>query len=241
MGCGASGHDQNVTTARFQSPDQQEREERRQEILEKYKLSEKDRSRILNYPVFKIPAKYMVDDHVVEFVFFGVKDESCTEVTVFFQDKEHEEEIVERQGMNFSFSKDEERQSYTKVAFNHSWSGGESWEHPPNDEPHTHTELMDRFQFEDCPSLDDTSPNSRPVIFINTATHLLGNMNNNADMESVLVSEYKMFSGTAKQATEILLKASEAANPEKKEVSALAQLIPVRTTHAPNKPVKDKK
>lgn len=48
----------------------------------------------------------------------------------------------------------------------------------------------------------------------------------------VSIREYKMYSGNSKQATEILLRAAEAANPDKKEVSPLAQLIPVRVSNA---------
>eukprot|EP00994_Dinema_validum_P001488 NODE_1301_length_1015_cov_149.346791_g1001_i0.p1 GENE.NODE_1301_length_1015_cov_149.346791_g1001_i0~~NODE_1301_length_1015_cov_149.346791_g1001_i0.p1 ORF type:complete len:246 (-),score=52.45 NODE_1301_length_1015_cov_149.346791_g1001_i0:233-970(-) len=242
MGCGASSADPNVTTARFQSPEQEvEREERREEVMEKYKLTDKDKAKILCYPIFKIPTKNNLDQHVIEMVFFGTKDETCTECTIFFQDKEHQTEIVERQGMNFSLMK--EKQSCNRIAFNHSWSGNETWDQPPNDESHTHTEPFENFESEEAPSPNDpalTIP--RPVIYINTATHLLGNKSTNAELEAMTtVTDYKMYSGTAKQATEILLKASEAANPEKKEVSALAQLIPVRTSHAPNKNAKDKK
>lgn len=245
MGCGVSKPDgKTATTDRFQSPEQREREERRLEIMEKYKLSEKDRSRILAYPVFRIPLKYMVDDHVIEYVFFGVKEESCTEVTVFFQDKEHEKDIIERQGMNFSMLKDDTRQSYAFTAFNHTWSGAETWDSPPNDESHTFRMPFGEFEkVEPGKSIEGPGPATsapRPVIYVNTATHLLGNKNNNPDLEMATVADYSMFSGTAKQATEILLKASEAANPDKKEVSALAQLIPVRTSHAPPKSAKDK-
>eukprot|EP00992_Anisonema_acinus_P012861 TRINITY_DN83_c0_g1_i1.p1 TRINITY_DN83_c0_g1~~TRINITY_DN83_c0_g1_i1.p1 ORF type:complete len:261 (-),score=67.86 TRINITY_DN83_c0_g1_i1:99-827(-) len=239
MGCGASSSSEGVTTSRFQTPDQQEREERRQEVLEKYKLSDKDRARILTYPVFKVPTKFMVNEHIIEFVFFGVKDETCTEVTIFFQDKEHETDIVERRGMNFSMVKSDDRQRYCKVSFNHSWSADECWDNPSNDETHMHTEPIESFAQEEHAKPGDPQVKvARPVIFINTATHLLGSQNNNTDLECSTISDYKMYSGTAKQATEILWRASESANPEKKEVSALAQLIPVRTTHAPNKPVK---
>jgi hypothetical protein len=243
MGCGASNPAGKTTTAdRFQSPEQQERDERRAEAMEKYKMTEKDKSKILTYPVFRIPVKYMVDDHVIEFVFFGVKDESCTEVTVFFQDKEHETEIVEHQGMNLSMVKDDARQSYSKIVFNHTWSGEETWDSPPNDESHTFRAPWSDFEKEEsCVFPENSFPLVRPIIYINTATHLLGSKNNNTDMEMATVSQYKMFAGTSKQATEILLRASEAANPDKKEVSALAQLIPVRTSHAPAKGAKDKK
>lgn len=242
MGSGASRPDgKTTTTDRFQSPEQREREERRAEVLEKYKLSEKDKSRILAYPVFRIPAKYMVDEHLIECIFFGVKEESSTEVTVFFQDKEHERDIVERQGMNFSMLKDESRQSYSMIAFNHTWSGTEVWDNPPNDESHTFRLPYSDFEkVGSAKAADGPIAAPRPVIYINTASHLFGNKSNNTDMELATVSEYSMFSGTAKQATEILLKASEAANPDKREVSALAQLIPVRTTHAPPKSAKDK-
>ncbi len=66
----------------------------------------------------------------------------------------------------------------------------------------------------------------RPVLYVNTAGHLLGCRSTNAEAETVAVKEYKMFAGNAKQAVEIVLRAAEAANPDKKEVSALAQLIP---------------
>ena len=79
-----------------------------------------------------------------------------------------------------------------------------------------------------CRPGDASATVVRPVIYVNTATHLLGCKNNN-DVECTTIADYKLYSGNSKQATEILLKAAEAANPDKKEVSPLAQLIPVRT------------
>jgi hypothetical protein len=212
------------------------------EAMEKFKLSDKDRMKILVCPVFRIPSKYMVDDHVIEYVFFGVKDETCTEVTVFFQDKENETEIVERRGSSFSMIKDDTRQSYTKIAFHHTWCGEDTWDSPLNDESHMFRVPWSEFEKEEpCGSVEQAIALARPVIYVNTAAHLMGNKNNNLDLEMVTISHYKMFCGTGRQGTDVLLKASEAANPDKKKVSALAELIPVRTSHAPTKGVKDKK
>eukprot|EP00906_Rhabdomonas_costata_P033533 RCo047249 len=241
MGSGVSKPNTRSSTDRFQNPEQREREERRLEIMDKYKLLEKDKNRILAYPVFRIPLKNMVDNHVIEYVFFGVKEESCTEVTVFFQDKEHEKEIVERQGMNFSMLKDDSRQAYSMIAFTHTWSADETWDSPPNDESHTFRVPYAEFEKQDPPKPAEGGAGApRPVIYVNTATHLLGNKNNNTDLEMATVSDYPMYAGTAKQATEVLLKACEAANPDKKAISPLASLIPVRTTHAPPKSAKER-
>jgi hypothetical protein len=235
MGCGASSPSKNVdTTDRFRDKDSSERNQRKREVLERYRLSEKDKSRIILYPIFKIPKKHAIGEHLIECAFFGVKDESYTEVTLFFRDEGCESEIVERKGLNFCLIKDDTRQNYQKIAFNHCWSADETWETPQNDESHSHWCSWSEVEKENhAPS---TVP--RPVLYINTATHLLGIENNNSDLETATFTEYEMYAGTARQATDILLKASEAANPDKKHISALAQLIPVKTTHAPPKTAK---
>eukprot|EP00997_Jenningsia_sp_PLL12_P005083 NODE_2051_length_998_cov_292.760801_g1673_i0.p2 GENE.NODE_2051_length_998_cov_292.760801_g1673_i0~~NODE_2051_length_998_cov_292.760801_g1673_i0.p2 ORF type:complete len:251 (-),score=59.99 NODE_2051_length_998_cov_292.760801_g1673_i0:161-913(-) len=247
MGCGASqAAEVKTSTTQIKSLEEQQREVRRDEVLEKYRLSEKDKSRIIAYPSFKIPVQFMQEheiqcgtltDHVqkkrqserVDFVFFGTKDETCTECTVFFVDQDVQTKVTERHGSSFSLIKDDLRTSYSKVAFHHSWSGDETWKTSPNDDPHTHTLPYSALQ------LEDTINGARPIFFLNTSTRLLGAVNNNPDLELATISEYKMYSGTARQAAEITHRASEVANPDKKEVSPLAQLIPVRTTHAPSK------
>eukprot|EP00996_Jenningsia_fusiforme_P003235 NODE_4039_length_873_cov_56.872573_g3725_i0.p1 GENE.NODE_4039_length_873_cov_56.872573_g3725_i0~~NODE_4039_length_873_cov_56.872573_g3725_i0.p1 ORF type:complete len:228 (-),score=32.28 NODE_4039_length_873_cov_56.872573_g3725_i0:121-804(-) len=223
MGCGASSpHEVGSTTDRF---DQQSREEKRDEVLEKHKLSEKEKVKVLGFPIFKIPYAY-AEEHAIECVFFGVKDETCTEVTVFFVEREREEQLTERYGINFSLCKDDEKLKYSRVVFNHCWSGEDVWESPVGEETRTHTEPYDNFTKE--------GTSSRPVLFVNTKSHFMGTRNcNGGDVRTF--SEYRMYSGTPKQATEILLRASEAAYPERKEVPPLAQLIPVRTSHAPPK------
>eukprot|EP00997_Jenningsia_sp_PLL12_P005789 NODE_2320_length_944_cov_309.911732_g1673_i1.p1 GENE.NODE_2320_length_944_cov_309.911732_g1673_i1~~NODE_2320_length_944_cov_309.911732_g1673_i1.p1 ORF type:complete len:233 (-),score=60.56 NODE_2320_length_944_cov_309.911732_g1673_i1:161-859(-) len=229
MGCGASqAAEVKTSTTQIKSLEEQQREVRRDEVLEKYRLSEKDKSRIIAYPSFKIPVQFM-QEHEIDFVFFGTKDETCTECTVFFVDQDVQTKVTERHGSSFSLIKDDLRTSYSKVAFHHSWSGDETWKTSPNDDPHTHTLPYSALQ------LEDTINGARPIFFLNTSTRLLGAVNNNPDLELATISEYKMYSGTARQAAEITHRASEVANPDKKEVSPLAQLIPVRTTHAPSK------
>ena len=58
MGCGASSAtDLSVTTTKFTSHEEQAREQRRNDALEKYKSSEKDKSKIFTYPLFKVCIK----------------------------------------------------------------------------------------------------------------------------------------------------------------------------------------
>eukprot|EP01005_Ploeotia_sp_CARIB1_P001310 NODE_268_length_1049_cov_531.291757_g261_i0.p1 GENE.NODE_268_length_1049_cov_531.291757_g261_i0~~NODE_268_length_1049_cov_531.291757_g261_i0.p1 ORF type:complete len:260 (+),score=48.56 NODE_268_length_1049_cov_531.291757_g261_i0:93-872(+) len=244
MGCGASAATQtenNNTPAKFDGEEEVDsasklRDERKNEVLSRYKLSDKEKGRIVTYPIFKIPTKYLADEHTVECVFFATKDETCTDVTVFFLDKDHESEIVERQGVTFSLVKSEDKQSYVKAKFDHTWAGTDTWESLPNDESHTHTEGFESFERESHPSpVAGNDTISRPVVYVNTATHLLSNADTNNCTEHTTFAAYPCYSGNPNQATEVLLKVSEAVNPDKKEVSALAQLIPVRTTHAPSK------
>eukprot|EP00993_Chasmostoma_nieuportense_P002724 NODE_3496_length_956_cov_126.094089_g3346_i0.p1 GENE.NODE_3496_length_956_cov_126.094089_g3346_i0~~NODE_3496_length_956_cov_126.094089_g3346_i0.p1 ORF type:complete len:245 (+),score=57.28 NODE_3496_length_956_cov_126.094089_g3346_i0:77-811(+) len=242
MGCGASSSPDAAITTCSQSPSQKEREEHRNEVMDKYKLSEKDRSRILTFPIFKIPTRHLVEPHLIDFVFFGVKDDSCTEVTAFFLDKGHDTDITERRGINFSLIKNEEHSTYTRIFFNHSWSEGEGWEAAPKEEIPTHTEPWESFEVEEGIKSEETpEPTARPILYVNTANHLLGHQPTSGETEFSSVSDYTSYSGTMKQAIEIVLRASEAANPEKKEISPLAQLIPVRASHAPSKATKDKK
>jgi len=239
MGCGASAAAEIsvASSPQLLTTEEKEREQRRSDVLEKYKCTEKDKTRILAYPIFRVPAKYEHETiHTIAYVFFGVRDETCTEVTVFFcEPKELATEIPEQRGVNFSMVKDVERMSYSKVSFNHSWSGTETWDAPQNDEPHTHSEPYSSFEVEKGTRPADASVAvPRPIFYVNTATHLLGCENTNKDLlDCVSIRDYKMFAGTSKQATEILFRAAEAANPDKKEVSPLAQLIPVRASTAP--------
>eukprot|EP00670_Eutreptiella_braarudii_P018888 CAMPEP_0174350942 /NCGR_PEP_ID=MMETSP0811_2-20130205/8158_1 /TAXON_ID=73025 ORGANISM="Eutreptiella gymnastica-like, Strain CCMP1594" /NCGR_SAMPLE_ID=MMETSP0811_2 /ASSEMBLY_ACC=CAM_ASM_000667 /LENGTH=172 /DNA_ID=CAMNT_0015479705 /DNA_START=23 /DNA_END=537 /DNA_ORIENTATION=+ len=172
MGCGASSAtDLSVTTTKFTSHEEQAREQRRNDALEKYKSSEKDKSKIFTYPLFKIPTKHIDGDrHSIAHVFFGVKDETCTEVTVFFVERELDTEIVERQGVNFFLVKDDARTGYSKISFNHSWSGDEVWDTPLSDETHTHTEPYGSFETQEASRPGDASATVvRPVIYVNTA------------------------------------------------------------------------
>eukprot|EP01012_Entosiphon_sulcatum_P027907 TRINITY_DN33705_c0_g1_i1.p1 TRINITY_DN33705_c0_g1~~TRINITY_DN33705_c0_g1_i1.p1 ORF type:complete len:263 (-),score=41.68 TRINITY_DN33705_c0_g1_i1:141-869(-) len=241
MGCGASANNNDVqqTTTKFLNPEEKERQDRRMEIVDKHKATEKDKSKIITYPVFKIPQIHATpgSPHMPEFVFFGVKDETCTEVTLFFEDKDNEFEIIERQGITFYLNKDEERKAYTSVSFDHSWGGEERWDSPPSDAMHAHTEPYAAFQIEERSVPDDASTLlRRPVVYINTASHLFGSRNTNPDLTLYTFDSYIPYAGNHRQATDILLRASEAANPDKKEVSALAALIPVRTaTKGPKK------
>jgi len=236
MGCGASSPTKrDVANMDRPKDDISERSHRKAEVLERHRLSEKDKGKILAYPIFKLPKEYMKFEHVIECAFFGVKDDSYTEITLFFCDQ-GEDEIVERQGVNFCLIKDDSRQNYTKVAFNHCWSGDDTWDTPLNDESHSHWCSWSEVEKETLTGQCEFETSiCRPVLYVNTATHLLGTINNNAELEMSTVSEYQHYAGTARQATEVLLRASETANPEKKQVSALAQLIPVKTTHAPSK------
>eukprot|EP01006_Ploeotia_vitrea_P010762 TRINITY_DN2806_c0_g1_i1.p1 TRINITY_DN2806_c0_g1~~TRINITY_DN2806_c0_g1_i1.p1 ORF type:complete len:271 (-),score=13.50 TRINITY_DN2806_c0_g1_i1:131-943(-) len=257
MGCGASAATETApesqTPAKFdggktevapaEGSAKNAKEEKRDEILSRYKLSEKDKGRIIAYPVFKIPTKYIAPEHKIECAFYATKDETCTDVTLFFFDKGHEGEIVERQGVTFSLNKSDDKTAYTKVSFDHTWAGSDTWETLPNDESHSHSEPYESFEQEEHPSPVSSDQNtnvSRPVLYINTATHLLSNKDTNNCTEHTTIASYPIFAGNARQATEILFRVSEATNPDKKEVSALAALIPVRTSHAPNKKPGDK-